>query len=99
MKFFIIVLICLITLACFAQEPVKQSIPITLMLTDAELKAILHYNKTVEEFTQQVIEDRVREYMKYLANEYRNEDLEIIVNLIDIKTWVEIEAEKKDKDK
>ena len=95
MKYFIIVLICLVTLACFAQEPVKQPVPITLMLTNAELKAILHYNKTVEGFVQSLVQSSAKTYMKLLADEYRIEDLEIIVNLLDIKTWVEIEAEKK----
>ena len=66
---------------------------IELILTDAEQKAILHYNKTIEEFVQQVIEDRARQYMKYLVEEYRDEDVEATIIALPIKTKVEIEAE------
>ena len=67
---------------------------IELSLTEAEQKAILHYNETIEGFAQQVIEDRARQYMKHLVEEYRSEDIETVVNALPIKTKVEIDAEK-----
>ena len=66
---------------------------IELILTEAEQKAILHYNETIEGFTQQVIEDRARQYMKGLVAEYRSEDIEAVVIALPIKTKIEIEAE------
>lgn len=83
MKYLIVLLICLMTLVCFAQE--KNEIPITLMLTDGELKVILYYNETVEGFAQQVIEDRARDYMKELVKVHRKEDIEAIIKALKLK--------------
>ena len=67
---------------------------IELNLTEAEQKAILHYNETIEGFVQQVIEDRARQYMRELVKQFRDEDIETVVNALPIKTKIEIEAEK-----
>lgn len=82
-KLLLVILICSIALVCFTQE--KNEIPIVLMLTDGELKAILYYNETVEGFAQQVIEDKARDYMKELVKVHRKEDLEAIVNSLKLK--------------
>jgi len=71
---------------------------INLNLTDGEQKAILHYNETIEGFVQQVIEDRARNYMKQIVKTHREEDIEAVVNALPIKTWKEIEAERKAKE-
>lgn len=68
---------------------------INLNLTDGEQKAILHYNKTIEGFVQQVIEDRARNYMKELVKQFRSEDVEATIIALSIKTRIEIEAEQK----
>ena len=67
---------------------------IELNLTEAEQKAVLHYNETIEGFVQQVIEDRARQYTKGLVAEYRSEDIEAVINALPIKTKIEIEAAK-----
>lgn len=94
MKYFIIVLICLVTLVCFAQEPVKNEITIKLMLTDGEMKAILHNYTTIEFFVQQLVQERASYYMQRLAKEYTSKDLETFINALDIKTRIEILAEQ-----
>jgi len=71
---------------------------IELNLTAAEQKAILHFNETIKGFVQQVIEDRAREYMKQIVDVYREEDKEVVVNALPIKTRIEIIAEQKAKE-
>lgn len=68
---------------------------ISLVLTDGEKKAILHYNETIEGFIQQVIEDRARQYMKELVKQFRSEDVEATIIALPIKTRIEIEKEQK----
>jgi len=72
----------------------KHTVQLSILLSNAEKKAILYNHETIDEIAQSLITRKAFDYMEKIARQTRNANLEEVITALSVKTKVEIIAER-----